>query len=475
MAPSPHRKELLRRFIILGVLVVVILVALLALYTAVVAGVDIPGLSSAFRAEAAPRSPEVIARAQAVEREIEEAVEDKSAFYLELTNEDLTALLLSRVDETVQFRDPKLEVKDGEVALSASLNGRVGIPFSGAVGVNLERGQVQIELKRVSLGVLPLPLPGAIKDQIQPLIDQVLDINELLLGIGATRIQNVTMSEGKISIVGVQRSGETVSGLTKEAYLEAVASRAPRTPPVPPGADVVPIGRTGGETGNELYLALGDSLSANVGVSDPRQGYVSRFHRYLERETDRTLGLMNVGISGESSISIFDGQLQRAVDELTRRRDDGNPATRVSFLSISLGANDLLAHIGAGECHEDPFGETCQARIDGGLAAFENNFGEILATLNGLLEADAEFYVMRTYNPFDFGLGIPAEDFTNGVDQRLNDIISAKAVEIGAAVADPFPIMNGNAGFWTHMPEDIHPNPDGYQVLAFSLAQARER
>ena len=95
------------RIIKLATLSVVVLVALIvvfALYVAVVAGVEIPGLTGAFRAQGEPISPEAIARGQAVEQKINDAVEDKSAFFLELTDAELTDLLLSKIDSLVKTR-----------------------------------------------------------------------------------------------------------------------------------------------------------------------------------------------------------------------------------------------------------------------------------------------------------------------------------------------------------------------------------
>ncbi len=66
----------------------VIVVAAGGLYLAVIGGVEIPGLSEAFRVDPQPPPPEVIARADKVEEEIREAIEDNSAFFLELTGTD---------------------------------------------------------------------------------------------------------------------------------------------------------------------------------------------------------------------------------------------------------------------------------------------------------------------------------------------------------------------------------------------------
>ena len=170
----------------------------------------------------------------------------------------------------------------------------------------------------------------------------------------------------------------------------------------------------------------------------------------------------------------MNGQFQQAINEIQQRRDDGDPDTKVSVLTLDLGANDLLTHLGSGECNLTPRGDACQARISAGIEGFSQNFPEIVGTLSSELGPDAEFYIMTVYNPFDFGLGIPFEGFTDEIVQRLNAIIAENAKNNGAKLADPYGDMADHAAAWTNMLQgDIHPNQDGYQTLAFSLTEAR--
>jgi lysophospholipase L1-like esterase len=323
-----------------------------------------------------------------------------------------------------------------------------------------------LDLKKVKLS--SLPTPGFVKDEIQPFIDDVIDINDQLRASGATRIQAINQTDGSLTIIGVQAAGATVAESTLANLKSAASSAGTQTDLVAPGGNIVPRGRTGSETGSPVYLALGDSLSANEGVSDARDGYVSRFHSYLESTQGETLGLINLGISGESSISIHDGQLERALSTLA--------SEQVSVLTIDLGANDLIAHVGSDSCQQNFSGEACVERITAALAAFEDNFGGILTDLKTALPSGASFYVMTVYNPFDFGIGLPSEEFSSGVIAELNLIIASEAARVGARLADPFDEMADNAGAWTNMLDglDIHPNADGYQVLALSLAEAAE-
>jgi len=458
----------------MGIIKIVILAVVVGV-VAVVAFIAVAAFSvfNSLSGEPEPLAPEIIAQGQAVESKIEEVVTDKSAFYLELTDEELSSLLLFRVGSVSAIRDIGVSINPGVLEINGSLGRTPSVGFSGSIDVVLEGGLINLVLDDVSLSFLPVP--GAVREELQPLINQGLDINKALSESGAATIQRFDMQPGKVVIVGVQTGGASVSSITADTFKQAFQSSDGGPAPVPPGANQVPPGTAGiREPGDDLYLALGDSLAANVGVNRPQDGYVSRFHAHLERETGRDLGLMNLGVSGESSISIMRGQFQQALDEIRQRRDDGDPNTRVSVLTIDLGANDLLTHLGSAECQQAPMGDACQGRIDAGLEAFSENFPQIVGTLANELEPGAEFYIMTMYNPFDFGLGIPFEEFSNEILVRLNAIIAENANNVGAKLADPYRLMGGNAAAWTNMLQgDIHPKPDGYQTLAFSLAQAR--
>lgn len=92
----------------------------------------------------------------------------------------------------------------------------------------------------VKLGILSavaLVVPGAAGDQIEPLANDVLEINRSLRQVGATEIQQLLMEQRKVTIAGVQQAGETVSRLTQDTFLSVVAAAGDRAAPTPPGAD----------------------------------------------------------------------------------------------------------------------------------------------------------------------------------------------------------------------------------------------
>lgn len=294
--------------------------------------------------EPEPLSEEAIAKGQAVEMKIDEAVANKSAFYLELLDDELSSLLLYRAASVSAIRDIGVSIFPGRIDINGSLGGAPSVPFSGSIEVGFVDGLIDLTLSEVSLSFLPVP--GVLQEEIQPLIDQGLDVNQVLSDTGAAQIQRFDLQTGKAVIVVVQRGSESVSTATVDFFVQAYEAARNKVAPGPPGSALVPPGSAGSsEPGDRLNLALGDSLAATVGASRPQDGYVSSFHAHLERETGGNLGLLNLGISGESSIPIMSGQFQEAISEIRRRRDDGDPGTSVSFLTIDLGANDLITHL----------------------------------------------------------------------------------------------------------------------------------
>ena len=188
------------------------------------------------------------------------------------------------------------------------------------------------------------------------------------------------------------------------------------------------------------YLALGDSLAANVGVASARDGYVSRVHNQLEERGGRRYGLLNLGISGETSGSLISGgQLDEAVEFLA--------VNRVAYITVDIGANDLLGHLTSTDCAASLESPACRERLESALTSYEANISVVFAF----------------------------EEGTSLMITRLNGLATGAAAAQGILVADGFTPMQGTAAFTTLMlasPPDIHPNGLGHDVLAQAVLAA---
>ena len=213
------------------------------------------------------------------------------------------------------------------------------------------------------------------------------------------------------------------------------------------------------------YIALGDSLAFGVGASEPNQaGFVALVHDSLER-SERFAGtgidLINLSSPGATSpdLSQPGGQLQLAVNEIRRSAD-------VPVITIDIGGNDLLALAGANSpCLTDLATEPCRTALGEILSDLQTHLGE---TLRALREAapNASIVVVDLYNPFS-GTGDVRELIADVGVQRINGVIGATAADpsLGAKLATVFQLFQGRGLQWISA-DGIHPNDDGYAVMA---------
>ena len=413
-----------------------------------------------------PADPAALASAEAKL----DAAREGAGFRVELTDDELTAVMQDTLTSASDnpLRSVEIDVVDGEdgqpgaVEFTAHFkNG--SLTGSGRVRAALDAGALQLEVEDVSLG--GLSLPGVATGAMEDLIDTVLDLNTRLAEVGAD-IQHVEVGSGRVFVTGTQSSGEI---LTSTALLDAVAQNAEAlgsatTPP----AEVIGPGTVNATSadGARYVVALGDSLAANVGVAAAREGYVSRFHRVVSGRDGESFGLRNFGISGETSGTLIrGGQLDEAIAFIE--------ANDVAYVTIDIGANDLLGHLGSDDCSESLSTPACQQRLTPALDAYRVNLERILGALRDAAGADTPILLLATYNPFSLGLGgLALETASNDATIQLNGVASEVAAAFDVKVADGFTPMRGTAAATTGMlgtPPDIHPNGSGYDVLAQAL------
>ena len=421
--------------------------------------------------EADPADPVFLA---AAEDKIDE-VDRAGGFRLELTEDEIQAVVQDGLDDpdsplrriTIDIVDPREGDDQGTLTFTGEFK-EGNLDVDGSVTATLNAGAVEIEVLDVDLGMLTLP--GIAQGAIEDLVESVADLNTTLAENQAD-VQSITIGNDRVVITGAQGDGEllTADALLTGLQEQAAAAAGGVTPP----PEVLGPGVVNGTSaeGPSYYVALGDSLAANVGVDEPRDGYVSRLHRYL-RDTDGVdYGLRNFGISGETTGTLIrGGQLTEALAFME------DPDTEISYVTIDIGANDLLGHLGSPDCSESLDAPACQSRISSTFVTYEENMIQIFDEL--LVAApDATIVFMKAYNPFSLGFGaaIGLEETSNQVLADFNDLAAALAEERGILVADAFTPMLNTAAATTHMLDavpDIHPYPIGYDILAQSFVEA---
>jgi lysophospholipase L1-like esterase len=396
----------------------------------------------------------------------------ETAFRLELTEDQITAVLQ---DALSQREQPLRTITIDAVAGPASSHGHLEFlgefksgdyRIQGKLRLDIVAGELQIEIESMNLG--SVHLPGIAQGAIEQFMDQLLgsagEVNSLLAE-APVDLQSVSINDTSAVITGVRRGNDAV---TSADLLRSLADSAVGTAVIPPPEVIGPgvVGEPFAE-GTTYYLALGDSLAAAAGVDDPRQGYVSRVHSQLQTRDGLSYGLMDLGAAGETSGSlIYDGQLDEALSFLE--------SNDVSYITLDIGANDLLGHLTSTDCSTGLSAPACSQRLAGTFASYQVNITEIFSSLREKAP-DTPIIFLEAYNPFSLGTGILFEQETNQELQAFNEVAALSAAEYGILVADGFSPKWGTAAATTHMldsPPDIHPNSLGYSLLAEAVLEA---
>lgn len=231
-------------------------------------------------------------------------------------------------------------------------------------------------------------------------------------------------------------------------------------------------------------MALGDSLSAGIGASDIlRTGFVPLVHAGLAGD----IGLLNIGVPGDTSDDLLNkpGRLDRALDEIARRQNDGIEGNEVRLITPEIGGNDLLDIyfdlVLPGTC--PTLAESLQRPqcIDALKSALDRYAPNLEAALHSLQQAGPgiDIFLMTLYNPFSGGVpafdelgrlaleGIPDTPFPDG----LNDIIRRHAAAFGVHLVEIYPLFEGRSGEYIAL-DFIHANDAGYRVMADAVLEA---
>jgi lysophospholipase L1-like esterase len=194
------------------------------------------------------------------------------------------------------------------------------------------------------------------------------------------------------------------------------------------------------------YVALGDSLAAGIGA---RRGYVDRYASHIRTDTDARVNVVNLGQSGQTS-----SQLLHALRTDTSMRQTLSAAEVITF---NIGINDL-GHAGEsyrnGTCGGDNNKECLRTAVE----TFKENWDAVIAELLSLRSTGDT--IVRTA-----GIG-----YTPRVDEVFEPYVEEVNRHVATTAADnDVPYAQPYLGEEYISPDGVHPNDNGYEVIAYQL------
>ncbi len=175
------------------------------------------------------------------------------------------------------------------------------------------------------------------------------------------------------------------------------------------------------QQGEITYLALGDSAAQGIGASSPMRGYVGLIAKRLEKETGKTVRVVNLSVTGAK----MSDYLRDQAPQIANYQPD--------YVTIEIGANDVRTY---------------------SEETFRREFRDVLATLpDGSYVSNMPLFNSRPSSTN------PAKAASAVIEQELADSRKMKFVDLQKQTSE-------NQTIFGFAPDLFHPNNISYKHWA---------
>ncbi len=229
---------------------------------------------------------------------------------------------------------------------------------------------------------------------------------------------------------------------------------------------------------------MGDSITKGYGV-DQTMAYA-----YLVAESFDT-EYKNISQNGLTSTGLVNKFNQTGFCDTVKSAD---------IVAFTIGGNDLIASflkiastyagrqitsiedgavylssLTTAQLQEMMSNESAQAEVFNMLATYKTNLDKVLAKIKEL-NPGADILILTQYNPMS---GVEALAELDGAAEQifvnLNAVMIASAEAAGAKIVDIYATLKNGGGLYTFIEGgDIHPNPDGHELIADEVIEYLE-
>ncbi|MBP3326825.1 MAG: SGNH/GDSL hydrolase family protein [Coprococcus sp.] len=241
---------------------------------------------------------------------------------------------------------------------------------------------------------------------------------------------------------------------------------------------------TDGEQQNmKIYVAIGDSLTHGYGLADKKN---DRFSAIVTENLNKAGDFYveyNYGVDGLTTDGLLDMLEQGGIGMISE----------ADLITIDIGANDVLDSMNPIIYATIENGSVTKEKYEQALSNYQNSLLSGYENTKAVLEfikeknPDCQIVIATIYNPYRYidldiiieGENTALSDFTDSMMQELNENIKALANEYDCRVADWYTafamtklnVLNARYDE-TVVNLDIHPNKEGYNLMATVVYEA---